>query len=104
MTKLDMYMYYVQYINKAKNYMILTSYTSLRKGLSNFMDKIARDREVLHISRKGHDSMVMLSEEDYNSMQETLYLLSSPNNAARLNESTEQAKNKEFVEVDLNAD
>ena len=84
--------------------MILTSYTSLRKGLSNFMDKIARDREVLHISRKGHDSMVMLSEEDYNSMQETLYLLSSSNNAARLSESIEQAKDKKFVEVDFNAD
>ena len=41
----------------------------------------------------------MISKHDYESMQETLYLLSNPNNAKRLKDSMDQAQNNEFVEV-----
>ncbi len=78
-----------------------TSYSSLRKTLSSFMDKIQKDREVLHITRKGHESMVMMSEHDFNSMQETLHLLSNTANAERLNQSFIQAENGEFIEVEF---
>ena len=77
------------------------SYTALRNGLSGVMDKVAKNREVLYITRREHESMVIMTEEDYNATQETLYLLSNAKNAARLNESLKQAANNEFIEVDL---
>ena len=80
--------------------MLSTTYTSLRKQLSGIMDKISKNREVLYITRKGHESMVMLTEADYKSMKETLYLLSNKNNARRLEESFQQAKDNDFIELD----
>jgi len=80
--------------------MFSTTYTSLRKQLSGIMDKISKNREVLYITRKGHESMVMLTEADYKSMKETLYLLSNKNNARRLEESFQQAKDNDFIELD----
>lgn len=79
--------------------MEVISYTTLRQNLSNIMDKLSKNREAVHITRKGHESMVMMTESDYNAVQETLYLLSSSNNVSRLEESFEQADKKDFVEV-----
>ena len=80
------------------------SYTSLRQNLSVIMDTIVDNRETVHITRKGHESMVMLTESDFNALQETLYLLSNPRNAARLMESIEQAKQGDFVAVEWDED
>jgi antitoxin YefM len=77
------------------------SYTTLRQNLSSVMEKITKDREAISITRKGHESMVMMTESDYNSVHETLYLLSSRKNAERLVESLQQAERGEFVAVDL---
>ena len=84
--------------------MLSTTYTALRKQLSGIMDRVSKDREVLYITRKGHESMVMLTKADYKSMEETLYLLSNNNNASRLEESFQQAKSNDFVEVNLDED
>ena len=65
------------------------------------MDKISKNREVLYITRKEHESMVMLTESDYKSMEETLYLLSNNSNVKCLEESFQQAKNNDFVEINL---
>ncbi len=79
--------------------MATISYTTLRKKLSSTMNEVAENREVLHITRKGHTSMVMLTEDDFNAMEETMYLLSSKNNLMRLNEAFRQAENNEFIEM-----
>lgn len=84
--------------------MLSTTYTALRKQLSGIMDKISKNREVLYITRRGHESMVMLTESDYKSMEETLYLLSNNNNVRRLVESFQQAEDNDFVEVSLDED
>lgn len=80
------------------------SYTTLRTNLSGIMDRIAKNREAVHITRKGHENMVMIAESDLNEMQETLYLLSNPKNAARLYESFKQAENGEFEDVTFDED
>jgi antitoxin YefM len=68
------------------------------------MNKIEQDKVVFQVSRKNHENIVMMTEDDYNSLCETLYLLSSPNNAVRLLESISQADNGDFVEVNLDED
>lgn len=75
------------------------SYTSLRQNLSGIFDRISKNRETYHITRKGHESMVLIAEADFNAIQETLYLLSNSNNSKKLKESIQQAENKEFVDV-----
>ncbi|MBA2629055.1 MAG: type II toxin-antitoxin system Phd/YefM family antitoxin [Rickettsiaceae bacterium] len=77
------------------------SYTSLRKNLSSVLDTVEKDHIPYHIIRKNHKNMILLTEEDYESTQETLYLLSNPINASRIKESIEQATKAEFTHVDL---
>lgn len=75
------------------------SYTALRQNLSSIMDVIEDDRVVYKISRKDHKNLIMMTEEDYNSMEETLHLLSSSANVAHLEQSMKEAENGEFGEV-----
>jgi antitoxin YefM len=77
------------------------SYTSLRKNLSSVLDIVEKDHISYYIKRKNHKNIVLLTEEDYESTQETLYLLSNPINAARIKESMEQAKKCELIDIDL---
>jgi len=64
--------------------MHIISYTRARNELATTIDKVIEDHAPIKITR-GHDKrVVMISEEDYDSMLETLYLFSTPNNAKRL--------------------
>ena len=65
------------------------SSSSLRAGLSKAMKKVWDDREPLLITRKGGKPVVMMSLDDYRSLEETNYLQRSPKNAKRLRESME---------------
>jgi antitoxin YefM len=63
------------------------SYTKARAQLAKTMDQVCEDHEPVIITRSGEDSVVMLSLEDYKSLEETAYLLRSPKNARRLIEA-----------------
>lgn len=58
------------------------SYT--RNHLTFVMDKVGNDRAPVLITRQNGEPVVMMSLADYNAMEETAYLLRSPNNAQRL--------------------
>ncbi len=66
------------------------SYTKARNNFAKTMQKICEDHNPIIISRKNNDSVVMISLEDYESLNETSYLLQSPENAKRLFESIEE--------------
>lgn len=55
-----------------------TSYSHLRKHLKEEFDKVCNNSEVLQITRKNGENVVVLSEADYNSLKETLHLMRSP--------------------------
>lgn len=57
------------------------------------MEHICDDHEPVVITRKNERSVVMLSLEDYESLEETAYLLRSPKNTRRLIESISQLDN-----------
>jgi antitoxin YefM len=63
------------------------TYTAARENLASTMDTVCRDRAPLIITRNRDQSVVMLSLEDYEGLQETAHLLRSPANARRLLES-----------------
>jgi antitoxin YefM len=66
------------------------SYTALRSNLAKTMEKVCEDHEPIVITRKSEGAVVMLSLEDYESLEETTYLLRSPKNVKRLLESVSQ--------------
>lgn len=63
------------------------TYTAARANLAKTMKQVCEDHEPIIISRQQEEPVVMLSLEDFNSLEETAYLLRSPENARRLLES-----------------
>lgn len=74
------------------------SYSELRANLAKYMEEVCDSRSSLHITRQNARSVVMLSEDEYESMMETLHLLRSPANAARLLRSIKEADKGKLVE------
>ena len=62
-------------------------YTQARNHLAETMEKVCDDHAPIIITRKSRGSVVMMSLEDYQALEETAYLLRSPKNARRLVES-----------------
>jgi antitoxin YefM len=74
------------------------SYTELRQNLAKYMDEVCDGRDALHVTRQNARSVVMMSEEEYESILETLHLLRSPANAERLLRSIDTAKKGKLKE------
>ncbi|WP_170565718.1 type II toxin-antitoxin system Phd/YefM family antitoxin [Ruegeria atlantica] len=70
--------------------MDVLTYTDARKELKSVMDRVIRDAEEIVVTRKNRESVVMVSLDTWNSIQETMHLLSTPNNASRLRASIAQ--------------
>jgi antitoxin YefM len=62
-----------------------------RKNLFPLIEEVNNDRTTIHITSK-RGNAVLMSEDDYTSWQETIYLLRSPANAAWLASSIAQAE------------
>ncbi|MTW20613.1 type II toxin-antitoxin system Phd/YefM family antitoxin [Allochromatium palmeri] len=77
------------------------SYTAARANLSKTMERVCNDHTPVIITRKSESPVVMISLEDYQSMEETAYLLRSPANARRLLDSIAQLESGQGIERDL---
>ncbi|MCC5866851.1 MAG: type II toxin-antitoxin system prevent-host-death family antitoxin [Wenzhouxiangella sp.] len=77
------------------------NYTDLRRNLASAMDQVNEDHAPLYITRQKGKGAVLLSADDYAAIEETLYLMSSPRNAARLTEAIEGLRQGEVTERDL---
>jgi antitoxin YefM len=64
--------------------MTTITYSRLRANLKSALDKVCADHEPVVVERQKGGDVVLLAREDYNSLQETAYLLRSPANARRL--------------------
>lgn len=70
--------------------MEITSYTIFRQHLKSFLDRVLANHTPLFVTRANGEEVVVLSRADYDSMQETFYLLKSPKNAMLLQEGIEK--------------
>jgi antitoxin YefM len=66
------------------------SYTESRARYAEVLDSVVNDREEVVITRAGHESVVIVSLEDFESLRETAYLMRSPANARRLLDAMER--------------
>jgi antitoxin YefM len=82
--------------------MIAANYSEFRKELKQYLDSVENNHETLIIKRGSGKGTVLISLEEYNSIMETLHLLSSKKNAERLFESIEQVKSGNTIQHTLN--
>ncbi len=66
------------------------SYSSFRNHLAKTLDKVNEDHAPVLVTRQNGKSAVLVSLEDFQSYEETAYLMASPVNAERLNEAITQ--------------
>ncbi|MGB9756096.1 MAG: type II toxin-antitoxin system Phd/YefM family antitoxin [Desulfurella sp.] len=76
-------------------------YSKARAKLAQLMDKVAQDHTPVTIVRKKKSSVVLISEEDLRSYEETAYLLKSITNAKRLQESIQELSENKGKKHDL---
>lgn len=81
--------------------MNLVTYTELRKNLKHIMDVSSDQHEPVVISRSNKANMILMSLEDYESLKETAYLLSSETNARHLRKSIKSFKAGKLIAKDL---
>lgn len=72
-------------------------YSAARNNLRSMIDSVCNDCEEFIITTKDNQSAVLISYEEYASMKETMYLLSSKNNRDRLLDSIEEIEKGKFT-------
>jgi antitoxin YefM len=81
--------------------MIAANYTEFRISLKKYLDKVEESNETLIIKRGSGKGTVLISLDEYNSIMETVHLLSSKTNSDRLYESVQQMKEGKVVKKGL---
>lgn len=66
------------------------SYTESRARYAEVLDAVVDDREEVVVTRAGHEPVVIVSLEEFQSLRETAYLMRSPANARRLLDAMER--------------
>jgi len=77
------------------------TYTYARNNLAKTMQQACDNREPIIVTRENEPAVVVMSLEDFQSIEETAYLLRSPKNAKRLLESITQLDNGKGIEKEL---
>jgi antitoxin YefM len=73
------------------------SYAEAQSNLGVLLDRVADNKDIIVIQRNGKSKNVaLIAEEDLSSLMETVYLLRSPANAARLHGATNRAKKRDL--------
>lgn len=81
--------------------MAIVTYSYARQNLAKLMDEVEDDNAPVIISRqRKRGAAVLVSESEWNSIQETLYLLSSPENARRLRKGIAELNAGKWIEYD----
>ena len=81
--------------------MKVVTYTNARQNLAKTMEKVCQDHSPIIVTRRTTDSVVIMSLEDYEALEETAFLLRSPKNTRRLIESIAQLEEGQGTEREL---
>lgn len=83
--------------------MDVLSYSDARANLKGVMDRVVNDRTHVVVTRQKAEAVVMISLSEWNAMEETMHLLSTPANAERLRASVRQLDEGQGTERELAA-
>lgn len=91
----NMYSYLYGGIN-----MIAVNYTTLRENMKQLFDQVADEDDIMIVTRK-NENMVIMSQDYYDGLMETIYLMSNPSNHKRLIEAINDKEEKHYHEHEL---
>ena len=77
------------------------SYTLAKSNLAKTMAQVCQNHAPVAITRRGQSTVVMISMDDYQALEETAYLLRSPKNTRRLIKAIAQLEDGEEVKKGL---
>lgn len=69
------------------------NYTDLRTNLKSYIDSVIDDCDTVVINRGNGKGVVMISLDEYNSLKETEYIMSSPETMEAIRKGEEDIKN-----------
>lgn len=73
-----------------------TTYSNARANLATLLDRVATNREIVIINRRGAEDVALVAASELSSLLETAHLLRSPANAQRLLTALKRAKAKKL--------
>jgi len=82
-------------------FMRAISYSEARQNLSATMVQTVEDKAPVLITRQNGEYCVLMSLDEYNSLEETAYLLRSPKNARRLMDAIESLQSGKGTDRDI---
>ena len=81
--------------------MDIVSYSDARQNLKQIMDRVVADMTEIVVTRQKGEAVVLISLAEWNSILETLHLLSSRKNAERLLAAIRELEEGAGVEHEL---
>ncbi len=81
--------------------MLTTSISDFRKDIKRYLDRVTDNFETLIINRGKDKGIVIMSLDEYNSLNATSYELSSKANEKRLDSAIEKLKNGNVFQKEL---
>ena len=73
------------------------SYSNLRENLKHALDDVCNTHIPILVKRRKGEDVVIISRSDFESLEETNYLLSSSKNASRLQNASERKSNERLT-------
>ena len=85
--------------------MLATNFTNVRNNFKKYCDKVIEDAQPVIVTRKNDKNVVIISLDEYNNMQENMYIFSNQEYVERLFESKRQieqgnTQTSALIEVD----
>lgn len=81
--------------------MKVVNYSEFRSNLAENLNAVNDDGDTVVVSRSKGKTVVVMSLEEYNSINETLYLNSSPANRKRLEQAVKNMEQGKFIKRKL---
>ena len=77
------------------------SYSAFRAQLASVLDKVNDDHKPVMITRQNGKPAIVMSVEDFQSYEETAYLMASPKNAKRLSQAIAEVESGQTIQKEL---
>ena len=81
--------------------MRVVNYSEFRKNLTENLNVVNDDGDIVIVSRSKGKKVVVMSLEEYNSMKETLYLTSTKANRQQLDKAIDEMEKGKFIKRKL---
>ena len=81
--------------------MRVVNYTEFRNNLTESLNLVNDDGDIVVVSRSKGKNVVVMSLEEYNAIQETLHITSTKRNRKRLDEAIAEMKKGKSVKRQL---